>query len=81
MTQSYKTNTGFMGSVGIGIVFGAYLNALARNPSLKGELFATMLLGFALSEATALFALLMAFLLLFCVLNLVKYLHTLIPKI
>lgn len=51
--------------VGIGIVFGCYLNALARNPSLKGELFSTMILGFALTEATALFALLMAFLLLF----------------
>ena len=35
---------------GIGIVFGAYLNALARNPSLKGDLFATMLLGFALNS-------------------------------
>ena len=51
--------------VGIGVVFGAYLNALARNPSLKGELFSSLILGFALTEATALFALLMAFLLLF----------------
>ena len=51
--------------IGIGIVFGSYLNAVARNPGMKGDLFSTMILGFALTEATALFALLMAFLLLF----------------
>lgn len=51
--------------VGIGVLFGAYLLALSRNPSLKGELFSNLILGFALTEATALFALLMSFLLLF----------------
>ena len=37
----------------------------ARNPSLKQQLFAYAILGFALSEAVALFALMIAFLILF----------------
>ena len=51
--------------VGIGIVFGAFLVALSRNPSLEQKLFRFTIMGFALSEAVALFALMMAFLLLF----------------
>ena len=38
---------------------------LSRNPSLKQELFRMAILGFALTEAMALFALMMAFLILF----------------
>jgi F-type H+-transporting ATPase subunit c len=38
---------------------------IARNPSLKDELFRNAILGFALTEAVALFALMMAFLILF----------------
>jgi F-type H+-transporting ATPase subunit c len=51
--------------VGIGVVFGAFLIAFSRNPNLKNELFSYTLLGFALTEAIALFALMMAFLILF----------------
>jgi F-type H+-transporting ATPase subunit c len=50
---------------GIGTVFGAFIVGLSRNPSLQQELFKFCILGFALSEAMALFALLMAFLILF----------------
>ena len=50
---------------GIGTVFGSLVIGYARNPSLKGELFAFAILGFALSEAMGLFSLMMAFLLLF----------------
>ena len=50
---------------GIGSVFGSLIVGYARNPSLKGQLFTYAILGFALSEAVALFALMMAFLLLF----------------
>ena len=50
---------------GIGTVFGALITGYARNPSLKQQLFAYAILGFALSEAMALFALMMAFLILF----------------
>ena len=50
---------------GIGGVFGSLLNSVSRNPSLRRELMRTALLGFALTEATALFSLMMAFLILF----------------
>jgi len=50
---------------GIGIVFGSLITGYARNPSLKGQLFTYAIMGFALSEAVALFALMIAFLILF----------------
>ena len=57
--------TGLIGAgVGIGIVFGALIIGVSRNPSLKGQLFSYAILGFAFSEATGLFALMIAFLLL-----------------
>ena len=58
--------TGLIGAgVGIGVVFGALILGVARNPSLRGQLFAYAILGFAFAEATGLFALMMAFLLLY----------------
>jgi F-type H+-transporting ATPase subunit c len=51
--------------VGIGTVFAALVNSTARNPSIKAQLFAYTILGFALTEAIGLFALMMAFLLLY----------------
>ena len=51
--------------IGIGTVFGALVIGISRNPSLKDELFRMAILGFALTEAIALFALMIAFLLLF----------------
>ena len=51
--------------VGIGNVFGSLVLAVSRNPNEKDELFRLALLGFALTEAIALFALMMAFLILF----------------
>ena len=50
---------------GVGIVFASLISGFARNPSLKGQLFSYAILGFALTEAIALFALMMAFLILF----------------
>ena len=38
--------------VGIGLVFGSLIEATARNPSLRPQLFAYAILGFALAEAT-----------------------------
>lgn len=46
---------------GIGIVFGALILGVARNPSLRGQLFSNAILGFALAEATGLFAIMIAF--------------------
>ena len=50
--------------IGIGTVFGSLITGYARNPSLKQQLFGYAVLGFALSEAIALFALMIAFLIL-----------------
>ena len=50
---------------GIGIVFGSLIHSVSRNPSISKQLFGYAILGFALSEAMALFALLVAFLILF----------------
>jgi len=51
--------------VGIGIVFAGLITAVARNPQLQKQLFIYAILGFALTEAIALFGLMMAFLILF----------------
>lgn len=51
--------------VGIGIVFAGLMHSVARNPYLMKQLFVYAILGFALSEAIALFGLMMAFLILF----------------
>jgi F-type H+-transporting ATPase subunit c len=51
--------------VGIGVVFSALMLALSRNPSLRSQLMPLAILGFALSEAIALFGLMISFLLLY----------------
>ena len=51
--------------VGIGIIFSGLLESYARHPALEKKLFGFALLGFALTEAIALFGLMMAFLLLY----------------
>ncbi|KAL4275942.1 hypothetical protein S83_070261 [Arachis hypogaea] len=52
-------------AVGIGNVFSSLIHSVARNPSLAKQLFGYAILGFALTEAIALFALMMVFLILF----------------
>jgi F-type H+-transporting ATPase subunit c len=51
--------------VGMGTIFGNYLSAAIRNPSAAQKQFPTLLLGFALTEAIGLFALVIALLILF----------------
>ena len=51
--------------VGIGTIFGQYVSGGLRNPAAAPKIFGNVLLGFALTEAVALFALVMAFLILF----------------
>jgi F-type H+-transporting ATPase subunit c len=51
--------------VGIGTVFGALIEGCARNIALKDQLFQYAVLGFALSEATGLFSLMLSFLILY----------------
>jgi len=50
---------------GVGVVFGSLLLAVARNPDQLNNLFRLAILGFALTEAVGLLALMMAFLILF----------------
>ncbi len=56
-----------LGGVGIGIgnIFGSFVSAAIRNPAAAPKVFGNVLLGFALTEAIALFALVIALLLLF----------------
>ena len=49
-------------AVGIGNVFSSLIHSVARNPSLAKQLFGYAILGFALTEAIASFAPMMAFL-------------------
>ena len=51
--------------VGIGNIFASLVTAVGRNPAAKNEVFGIAILGFALTEAVALFALVIALLLLF----------------
>ena len=51
--------------VGIGNIFSALVTSIARNPAARSEVFGIGILGFSLTEAIALFALVVALLLLF----------------
>lgn len=51
--------------VGIGNIFGSYLSGALRNPSAADGQRTNLLLGFALAEATGLFGLVIALILLF----------------
>jgi F-type H+-transporting ATPase subunit c len=51
--------------LGIGVVFGSLIIGISRNPNIKDDLFRMAILGFALTEAIALFALMVTFLILF----------------
>lgn len=57
---------GLVGSgVGVGVVFGSLVSGISRNPAVSGRIFGYAMLGFALTEAVGLLALMMAFLILF----------------
>lgn len=51
--------------LGIGNIFSSLITSVARNPSARDTVFPIGILGFALTEAVALFALLIAILILF----------------
>ncbi len=50
---------------GLGSIFASLISAVARNPNLKDQLFSYAIFGFALTEAIALFGLIVSFLILF----------------
>ena len=51
--------------IGIGNIFSSMVSTVGRNPAARDAIFPIGTLGFALTEAVALFALLIAFLILF----------------
>jgi len=51
--------------LGIGTLFSSMVTAIGRNPACQSKVFPVGILGFAMTEAVALFALLVAFLILF----------------
>jgi len=56
-----------LGGVGAGIgnIFASLIGSIARNPAARSQVFGLAMLGFALVEAVALYALLISFLILF----------------
>ena len=47
-------------AIGVGIIFGALIIGVSRNPTLKQDLFSNAIQGFAQTEALGLFAQMMA---------------------
>ena len=51
--------------IGIGNIFASLIASIARNPAARDQVFPIGMLGFALTESVALFALVISFLILF----------------
>lgn len=51
--------------IGIGLVFQGALNAISRNPDASGQITTNMILGVAFAEAVAIYALVVALIILF----------------
>jgi F-type H+-transporting ATPase subunit c len=62
MVLGLATGFGAIGpGIGVGIIFGKTIEAVGRQPELRGQLTSMMWLGFALTEAIVFYALGMAF--------------------
>ncbi len=59
--------TGIGAGIGIGIATAGASEAIARQPEAKGDINRTLILGCALAEATAIYGLVIAFLVIFLV--------------
>lgn len=57
--------TGLGAGIGIGVATGHATEAIARQPEAEGKIMKTLLLGCALAEATAIYGLVIAFIILF----------------
>lgn len=51
--------------IGVGDVWASYIRAIARNPSAKADIGANIWIGFAVTEAIALYALIISLIVLF----------------
>ncbi|GJL97317.1 MULTISPECIES: F0F1 ATP synthase subunit C [Hyphobacterium] len=59
---------GMLGAaMGVGNIFGSFLQGAMRNPAAAQQQFGTLIFGFAVTEALGIFSLLIALLLLFVV--------------
>jgi F-type H+-transporting ATPase subunit c len=62
LTLGLSTGLGAIGpGVGVGYIMGKTVEAVARQPELRGELLSLTFLGLALTEAITFYALLMGF--------------------
>jgi len=62
LTLGLSTGLGAIGpGVGVGYIMGKTIEAVARQPELRGELLSLTFLGLALTEAITFYALLMGF--------------------
>lgn len=62
MAMALAVGLGVIGpGIGIGILVGKALEAMGRNPEASGKIQATMFIGIAFTEALAIFALVIAF--------------------
>jgi len=62
LAMALAAGLGMIGpGIGIGIVVGKALEAMGRNPEASGKIQATMFIGIAFTEALAIFALVIAF--------------------
>ncbi|KRQ87740.1 ATP synthase subunit c [Caloramator mitchellensis] len=57
--------TGFGAGIGTGIATGKAVEAVSRQPEAKNDIISTLIIGSAFSEATAIYGLLVAIILLF----------------
>ena len=53
------------GGIGIGVVVGGAVQAMGRNPDYAGQIQTTMFIGIAFAEAVAIYALVIALIILF----------------
>jgi F-type H+-transporting ATPase subunit c len=57
--------TGFGAGIGTGIAAGKAVEAVGRQPEARGDIISTLIIGSAFSEATAIYGLLIAIILIF----------------
>ena len=70
LAASLAIGLGALGpGLGIGILGAAAMNAIGRNPEARGAILTNMILAIAFAEAIAIYASIVAFLLLFVVLR------------
>lgn len=68
LAAGFAIGVGSLGSaLGEGYIAGKALETMGRNPSIKDELFTRMIVGMAIAESTAIYALVISFIILFAV--------------